>query len=58
MANLVIRPALSGHVHFNASVSQPLLFFVFMVIRGAKWCQRDLEQLCAALEQCTLVFRV
>lgn len=58
MANLVIKQALLGHVHLNASVSQPLLFFLFMIISGAKWCQRDLEQLCAALEQCTLVFRV
>lgn len=53
MANLVIRPALLGLVYLNTSVSQPLLFSLFMVISGAKWCQRDLEQLCAALEQCT-----
>lgn len=48
MANLVIKPALLGHVDLNASVPQPLLFLLFIVISWAKWCQRDLELLCAA----------
>ena len=58
MANLVIRPALLGHMYINASVSVSPFSFFFMVIRGAEWYQRDLEQVCVALQQCPLVFRV
>lgn len=42
MDNLVSWPVLD-HVHFKASVSLTLLFFLFTVIIEIKLCLRDLE---------------